>query len=247
MTKINKSDNNMNPVKKQRNFLKNIIYVVLLVSVVVLALFLGNEKLDFFKNMLFDQKKTIEVVADNKIIQDALEKNYTAGVEPPILRFSPEESAQSNVDYAEEEIEEINPYVTIIEGEGDSSESTKEIMLNHNLNEYRLYIANANKLIDKFKANKNYELELEILKRRQLPGRVESVISLLELYNQQLIENKINTDNIIKPFNSKILAQFVTIKKIPVGQKEQNDLKTNLDILTNYIFSSELQDSFLSK
>ena len=80
------------------------------------------------------------------------------------------------------------------------------------------------------------EIELEILKRRQLPARVESVISLLELYNQELIENKINTDNIIKPFNSKILAQFVTIKKIPVGQKEQNDLKTNLDILTNYIY-----------
>jgi hypothetical protein len=245
MTKTNKVDNNVSPVKKQRNFPRNIIYIALLVGVVVLLLV--NKKLDFINNMLFDQEKNIEVAVDNELIQKALEKNYSAGAEPPILRFTPEESAQSNVDYTEEEIEEINPYVTIIEGEGDSSESTKEIMLNYNLNEYRLFIANANKLIDKFKANKNYELELEIFKKRQLPARVESVISLLELYNQQLIENKINTDNIVKPFNSKILAQFVTIKKIPVGQKEQNNLKTNLDILTDYIFSSELQDSFLSK
>jgi hypothetical protein len=249
MNKTNNSDKNIAPVKKQRNFLKNLVCVTLLV--IFAAVLLGKERLASVKNMFFAQEKSAAIVADNELIQEALEESYSVGAEPPLLSFAPEEASETSDDYTEEDLEEINPYVTIIEEEADPSESTKLIMLNHNLNEYRLYIANANKLIDKFKADKSYELELQILKKRLMPGRVEAVVLLLEAYNQQLVKNQTITNNVVKPFDSKVLAQFLTIKKIPSeqqGQKSSKDeISKSLNILRDYIFSSELQGSFLSK
>jgi hypothetical protein len=248
MNKTNNSDKIIDPVKKKRNCLRNLIFATLLV--IFGAVLLGKERLGFIKDMLFTQEKNTEIVADNELVQEALEENYSAGAEPPLLSFAPEDS-ESNDDDNEEDLEEVNPYVTIIEEEADPSESTKIIMLNHNLNEYRLYITNANKLIDKFKADKSYELELQVLKKRLMPGRVEAVVSLLEAYNQQLVKNQTITNDVVKPFDSKVLAQFVTIKKIPSGQEDQKNLKDeiskSLNVLKDYIFSSELQDSFLSK
>jgi len=249
MNKTNNSDKIIDPVKKKRNCLRNLIFATLLV--IFGAVLLGKERLGFIKDMLFTQEKNTEIVADNELVQEALEENYSAGAEPTLLSFAPEELSESSDDDNEENLEEVNPYVTIIEEEADPSESTKIIMLNHNLNEYRLYITNANKLIDKFKADKSYELELQVLKKRLMPGRVEAVVSLLEAYNQQLVKNQTITNNVVKPFDSKVLAQFVTIKKIPSGQEDQKNLKDeiskSLNVLKDYIFSSELQDSFLSK
>lgn len=249
MTKKNNPEQNNSPIKKQQNFRRNLICITLLV--IFGAVLLGKERLGFIKDMIFTQEKSSEVIADNKFIQEALEENYSVGAEPPLVSFAPEEFSKTSDTDAEEELEEIDPYVIIIEEEGEPSDSTNSVMLKHNLNEYRLYIANANKLIDKFKADKSYELEMQILKKRQLPERVEAVVLLLEAYNQQLMNKQTITDEVIKPFDSKILAQFVTIKKIPSVQQDQKTQKEviskNINILKGYIFSSELQDSFLSK
>lgn len=247
MTEQTKSGEKQVLQKKESKIFRNFIFAIIVLFIA--GFFLVKQMRPDLIQKIYpqtslsgDTSASQKFTPDTKLIEDALQKTYSFGPEPPLLSFAPKEK--------EEEISEtIDPYEKIITFEKpDASLLNPE--LKSNLNEYRLYLANMNKLITKFEVDKRYDLELIKLKKQKVPLYIKEIISLLELYNKQLINN-ITINNEAEPLDSKILAKFVKIKKLPGHTEEQkNDkekMRENLSILADYIFSSEVQENFINK
>ncbi len=178
------------------------------------------------------------------------------------------ENTQNHSTSKEEDDSQEDPYVKIIDKEEKENyqyKKIKSIILSNNLREYRLYLANFSKLMAKFEADEIYGDELNNLKKYYIPTNLQKLLASLDMYNKKLIQNKncnqsqsknqnlVNND--IKLFGSNLLSQFVKIKKLETIEKKSSsfeektkkEIKMNLNNLFDYVFSSELQDSFLEK
>ena len=251
MTEQTKSEKKQVSHKKKSNFFRNSVFIITVLFIA--GIFLVKqirpdliEKIYPQAGSSGDTNVSQEFTPDSDLVKEALQEVYSFGPEPPLLSFSPEEEESEE----EEMVSEIiDPYEKIITFEKSNS-SLLNTRLKSNLNEYRLYLANINKLITKFEADKRYDLELQKLKKQKMPSYIEETVSLLEFYNKQLASN-MATDNEVKPFDSKILAKFVKIKKLSGCTGEQKnskeEIRESLDVLIDYIFSSDLQESFINR
>lgn len=238
------------PKSKIGKYLRNLIFILVLVAL-AWVLFQRSQMEPMEDSSVSELSVIVDeaeqAVPDNQLVEDALEDDYSVGTEPPLLRFAPKEVDEIESFIESEEELKVDPYTEIIENEDGILEETKSIIQNNNLKEYRLYLESVNKLTNKFYLDEEYGFELQILKGQQLPARVEEVILLLESYNKSLISQVVSED--MQFSDSKLLAQFLTIKKIPAAKQEQKifkeKIKGRLDILVDYIFSSELQNNFL--
>lgn len=112
--------------------------------------------------------------------------------------------------------------------------------------DYTLYLANAHKMILLFITNKNCSVELQIFNSMQHPKNIQEIVSLLNLYNDLL---KTHKEEKVELFDSKLLTQFIHVTKLPnVNQQDLYDLiKNKLNVLTKYIFSTELRKHFIAR
>jgi hypothetical protein len=79
---------------------------------------------------------------------------------------------------------------------------------------------------------------------------VKNTLLLLDDYNKILSNPEcVETDKFVKIFSSKLLSKFIKVTKISKASEDQKQLKEgiseNLPMLINYIYSSELQGSFI--
>lgn len=244
MSKQTKSDQEVKVKNKLNSRLKKFVLILLLGAIGVYVF----EQLQLEKDTTYqDPAKTIEESeqddlpdGDNQSVEDAVND------ESSLLSFAPKEKEDKEL--------LLDPYAKIIEEEsGDNEESAEASkqssqLEERQLREYRLYLANASRLISNFQSDKEYDFELHMLKQVQLPSHVDGVISLLEMYNKNLSSKDLESDA-TGPFDSKMFNQFITIKKRSSSWQDQQKLRekitARIDILTDYIFSAELQNIFL--
>lgn len=252
MTKKTKSDENKTQAKNGSNFLRNFIFIILLFFAGFMFIKLVKpELLDVFVTSrgISESNELVEESAleDSLTIAEVMQEEYSVGPEPPLLSFAPDEE-----ELVEEELELYDPYE---EQEDNRNELEKsrflgKTLLIKDLNSYRLFLENVSKLLTKFEADQDYTIELEKLEKVKLPANIEKIITQLKLYNKQTA-NDSSIISEIEPFDSKLLAKFIKIKKLPSSIKEQkqlrNKIREQLPLFTKYIYSSELQEIFMNK
>ena len=79
---------------------------------------------------------------------------------------------------------------------------------------------------------------------------IKNTLLLLDDYNKMLSNPECEcTDKFVEIFSSKLMSKFIKVTKISKTKEEQKQLKDgineNLPVLINYIYSSELQGSFI--
>ena len=237
-----------------------------------LKLFLLITLLSIFSAYLILQANPtlLEYIYPSKTVNvkpGSVDDSYSVGPEPPLYPSEDEEVAKDDKDEAidveqdtptevkvhiepeEDVVEElVNPYIEIIDVEAKAFDNSA---LKAKFNDYRIFISNANKLIEKYKSNQNFATELNIFKDPIHPTHINETIKLLESYNTLLGKKSNNSENQVKPdsFLKRLFARFIKIKKIEPDDEELLKAKANiderLDTFTDYIYSQKLQDSLV--
>ena len=251
MTEKIKSKEKKNSPQSNRNFSRNFALTLGFILVAIIFLVKYNPQLldGFFK------QKSLPVDKD----KSASEESYSVGPEPPLLSFSPEGSEVVLDDEDREteedvELEEQHPYEIEVERDefvkqnADSSE--KQAKLVSVLNNYRLFLANADELLAKFRQDKVFYNELKIFNSSSHPERIKNTLFLLEDYNKMLSNMEcVANDKFVKIFSSKPWNKFIKITKICKASEERKQLKDEINkdlaVFINYIYSLELQESFI--
>ena len=256
MTGKIKSEENKNAKKANSNFLRNFVLILGLIVAIIVVLIKYKPQLfdSFFKEKSSPAEQIL--LQNNNLDKTALEESYSPGPEAPLPSFAPDESElDKDLEVAGGiEPEAKHPYEIEVEKDElakkniDSSE--KQIQLIGELNNYRLFLANAQRLITKFREDQIFYNELRFFNSITHPNMVKNTLLLLDDYNKILSNPEcVETDKFVKIFSSKLLSKFVKVTKISKASEDQKQLKDgiseNLPVLINYIYSSELQGSFI--
>ena len=257
MTVKTESEEDNAPKKKKGGFLSKFILITIL-------FILGVAMLIRQKPELFAEAKQIAIgnkdaasegraEPDNSLVDEALKGGFSVGAEPPLVSFAPEEQVE---DVVEESTEPKltptpkDPYVKIVEKEGATEAAIRKNVAKE-LDEYRLYLANANKLIANFRDSNLYEIELKKLKAHKLPDHIKKIVDLLDEYSTYASEEKSLETTQVKPFDSDLLSKFIKIKKVPLQNEQQaalkQDIEMRLKVFTEYLYSDDLQNSFVNR
>jgi hypothetical protein len=258
MTEKIKSKEKKSYPPSNRNFARNFALILGFILIAIVFLLKYNPQLldGFFKQKSLPVTQPVEQIDKDK---SASEESYSVGPEPPLLSFAPEgsEVILDDEDSAtEEDVEsqEQHPYEIEVErdefAEQNADSSEKQAKLVSVLNNYRLFLANADELIAKFRQDKVFYNELIVFNSSTHPERIKNILFLLEDYNKMLSNMEcVATDKFVKFFSSKPWNKFIKITKICKGSEDRKQLKDeinkNLDVFINYIYSLELQESFI--
>ncbi|MDC0865266.1 hypothetical protein OAP56_04900, partial [Rickettsiaceae bacterium] len=214
------------------------IFIIILLFLVGFAVTIQKNP-HLFKNTSGQNAQAVEKVKEESSLQQSTEQNI--------------ESEDDDGEVGEDNTENDNNISEVEDKEVPAPEvSIKSTSQNHtrsNFTEYRLYLANAHKLISKFKSGKNYATELDVLKKQTFPAHIDEIISMLEQYNKVLTDSSsIKAD--IKPLNSSVLAKFVkmtrTSEDVYKEHKLKDEIMKRLTIFMDYMFSSDLQENFIN-
>lgn len=114
----------------------------------------------------------------------------------------------------------------------------------HNIGVYRRYLRIFNQLLLNFLQDKIYTDQINQIKMQAIPKDIKPIFDMLEDYNQNYLAKVDNTRQTVW-----FLDKIIKIEKNPPNNKEKILIKTNiiknLDSLTEFIYSKELQDLFI--
>lgn len=161
-----------------------------------------------------------------------------------IINFAPKDEAEK---FPADDSNDLNPYEASEEAQNQEPEVTSETLAN-NLNDYRIFLANMNDMMTKFSKDVDYSDNLAIITQIDFPPKIKDIIEMLEAYNKMIEAEKAKSEQVLL-FNSNIFEKFLKITKESPSHGEMKELKIkiekNLDLLNDYIFSSDLQEMFL--
>lgn len=148
-----------------------------------------------------------------------------------------------------------NPYNKII-SKPDHDLQHDYSFIKSKLNDYRIFLANSNRMLEKYRAEQDFANELTFFQKYPHPESVNEIIEVFEQYlylkielaeQNQIIEDEDSVN--FSTFLEKFLKKFIHIKKIPKQQQEIAKLRAliakKLPILINYLYAEELQDSLI--
>lgn len=148
-----------------------------------------------------------------------------------------------------EEIEHLNPYELEL-GRVEYIPTVQKHIVLKNATQYRKFLWNAHKMIEKFNKDKVFDEEIRILKMRVLP---EEIAEILEKFVQY---NNLMKDKDLKPykqvdFGNEFFDRFLKIKKFNDEYKSVSQLKeeisSEISVFYKYLYSDRLQDEFFGK
>ncbi len=254
-----KPTENKNTKRANSNSLRIFALILGLVIAVIVVLVKYNPQLfdSFFKEKSSPAEQIL--VQDSSLDKAAPEESYFPGPEVPLLSFSPDENEldreNGDLTVAEnKEPEARHPYEIEVEkdelAEKNIDSSEKQLRLISGLNNYRLFLANAERLMTKFRQDQLFYNELRFFNSITHPNMIKNTLLLLDDYNKMLSNPECEcTDKFVEIFSSKLMSKFIKVTKISKTKEEQKQLKDgineNLPVLINYIYSSELQGSFI--
>jgi hypothetical protein len=177
--------------------------------------------------------------------QNINENSLKNGQELP--RFAPD-SDEEDSDVSGDN-DDLSPYDKYTEGTlTDKSQEIASANLINDLNDYRIYLANVNELLQKFYKDQQYSENLDIIMRVELPKEFEEVMMLCKRYDSILAQNAPSYEQVLL-FNTDIFSKFLKIRKETASYKERKELKAKIenkiDSFIEYAFSVDLQQEFL--
>ena len=259
----NKNTNRANTNRANSNSLRIFALILGLVIAVIIVLVKYNPQLfdSFFKEKVSPAEQIL--VQDSGLDKIAPAESYLTGPEVPLLSFSPDEKElDKELDTENEDLviaenmepEARHPYEIEVEkdelAEKNIDSSEKQIRLISGLNNYRLFLANAERLMTKFRQDQLFYNELRFFNSITHPNMIKNTLLLLDDYNKMLSNPECEcTDKFVEIFSSKLMSKFIKVTKISKTKEDQKQLKDgineNLPVLINYIYSPELQGSFI--
>jgi hypothetical protein len=240
---MTKKDNNdeIEDSKNQKGFFGKILVIILLI-VVAIYLFYQNKNEQISDDQKLSDTKSEQNSQDSK--NDVVDDAYVFGPEPPIISFGP------TIAEIEEHVAEVkNPYEAELESkeplEVKSSMAKEPVMVacGYDVKQYEDYLTNANLLLAKYIAGKNYKAELETMLQNKFPQEFDEVLIALSQYSN--LEN--NSSNEITLFNSKLFSKFIKITKEERSAQKaelQEKIKYRIGDLMDYISSKKMQKQF---
>ena len=232
-------DKTKNHLHKKSHFFRNFVIIVAL-SLIIYLLFALQSKYHLFETRSKEDNE-IDFISDRAIEESYKNTEYTPTT-AVVKHENSIEKGEASLD--NNNLAKSNEEVAI-------PATSRNHDIRNTFNSYRLYLANANKLVGKFRSDKNYSAELYLLKKQTFPSHIERIISMLEQYNSILTDSLPYQKTDIELFNSKIFAKFIKITKIPnhiYGERRlKNNIMNSLDIFTDYLFSSDLQENFINQ
>lgn len=191
------------------------------------------------------QIKETDQSQDTEPKNNSLEQDNKLGVKVELSNFAPLDS--------EDDVEEvdlaISPYEIEINGAEYSPTVPKHIMVK-NATQYREYLINAQKMLQKFENNEPYDDEIRFLKMRVIPEEIAEILEKFTEYND-LLKNKD-----LKPYKEidwgiKFFDKFLKIKQVNDDYKQVDDLKnqikTEIPMFNKFLYSDRLQVEFFGK
>ncbi len=262
MTGKIKSEEKQSPKKTNSNFLRNFALMLGLIVAAIVVLVKYNPQLfdSFLKEKSSSTEHTLE--QNNKLDKTNSQESYSVGPEPPLLSFSPDEG-ETDIDDIDDgdlekeedmEPETQHPYEIEIENdelaEQNINSSEQQVQFISEINNYRLFLANADRLVTKFRQDEALYNELGVFNSITHPNRIKNILLLLEDYNQMLSNPECEaSDKFVDIFSSKPLNKFIKVTKVSKSSEAQKQLKDRINellpVLINYIYSPELQESFI--
>lgn len=113
---------------------------------------------------------------------------------------------------------------------------------------YREFLFNTNQLIVKFLTDQPFTSYLNEVEIIEMPKNIYKIINNMQKLDQ-LKQQISNNDSISSSSFSKILHNFVKIKKIPKESAEieslRQNIRQNLSFLIEFFYSQEVQNSFI--
>jgi len=255
--KIKSEEKRSSPKKNNNNFIRNFALTLGLILAAIIFLVKYNPELldSFLKGKSSPVKQPVEQIDKDK---SAPEESYSVGPKPPLLSFAPESELDSDDEDLEIE-EDVEPEAQhpyeieiekdeLVEQGADSPENRARLV--SELNNYRLFLANADELVAKFKQDKVFYNELKVFNSIAHPDMIKNTLFLLEDYNKMLSNPECETtDKFVEIFSSKPWNKFIKVTKISKASEDQKQLKdgisANLAVFINYIYSAQLQESFI--
>lgn len=247
---MSKEKNHISRIDESKNKLDNsskAFIVFMVVAILAISIIFATNSLE--TSIPAPDHKQAKV-QDDAIISDTNkpeENTYEVGPQAPVKHFS-----EDYVTEDDEELDDLNPYEAGIEIEEYNSLSQaipKQNMLK-NAAAYRVFLANADKLINKYKKNEPYSEEMGRLSRQIMPTKISKVVSDLQDYNKLIS----NPD--LKPYKDVNLG-FEFLNNLFLIKRENEEyiavielrekIDAELSILTDYVYSEELMNVFFNK
>ena len=227
---IKKDKDNLNKQKKNKRGLK-LSYFIFIVLFIILAVIYFLRSLEEKSLYNFDFP-----FFSNKNMQ--IENNL--------------EEQEDNLSYEEDFDDPLGDNLYEVEIIcNDCFECTNSDELAKKLDQYRIFLANADSMISKFRNNENYALELENFTAMEHPKEIKNILDMLKIYNDQLMQEQSSTQEIILFPNNHFLSKLIKITKISTENNKNLEMKKHilekLIIFSNYVHATDLQNKFLNR
>lgn len=163
-----------------------------------------------------------------------------------ITSFAPKE------DKDEEDIDKLSPYEAFVEV--DQHRDISPAMPKQNffvrVGEYRLYLANSQKLVKKFEEGNDFGAEIRYVKKVILPKNIRDIVANLDKYNQLLEKGTIEKYTEVSILGG-IFSRFIKIRKENPEYKElkllRTEIKNQITIFDDYLYSDEFMKQFIEQ
>lgn len=163
-----------------------------------------------------------------------------------LLKFAPENDEDDD-QYKEDD--DLNPY----DKEGNSEKDSigdlimAENLIN-NLNDYRIYLANANEMIMKLAKNMSYSENLAIIMQVEMPPEIDEIAKMCAAYDEMLSTGKPLFEK-VDVFSHRLFDRFLKVNRETEEYKKMQELKAKIEakieLFARYVFSPEVQGMFL--
>ncbi len=232
--------------KKNNNGAKLVLFIICII--LVAGYFSLNDLIDLQKLFVNDnieesQPKNIDIVKEDNIekapSEDNLENHTLVGIET----FAPVEAIER---FPQNIVEDLSPYNGTEFIDANNWLNHEDLM--KKIDNYRIFLANANELMHKFSEDIEYSKNLIAFLDFDFPKEVQEIIFMLQEYNKMLQNCGAKTEKVFI-FNTDIFDKFLKIDKVTDQAKKMLALKKEIEdkktIFDGYIFSSTVQESFL--
>jgi hypothetical protein len=272
---------NINEETKSKINSKNLLIKLFLLVILLFIFgvyFIVQKKRENIEASFSEEVKKSDRIEEKTLVEEALD--YSTGPKPPANLFksdvvrekqekdqigenntkagiseekSPKDIEQGK-DSKEPKVEELlspDPYEKVMKEE---SEAFNRSRLKNKFNNYRVFLSNANRLVEKYKSKKLLSIELVIFKDHIHPTYINEIVKLFELYDSLLKKNisAKTIENKKDKLQNEFWQRFVKIKKLDQSSEDQEllavrqEIDERLSTFVDYVYSQNLQDSLVN-
>lgn len=152
-------------------------------------------------------------------------------------------------DGGDDQEEMLNPYEIEI-GKIEYAPTIQKHIVLKNATQYRMFLINARKMIEKFEKGEVYDNELRTFQMRVVPEEINEIIEKFSAYNEMLKDEKLRPYKKID-LGYKFFDRFLKIKEVnkdyEIVNELEKEIRAELSVFNKFLHSDRLQAEFFGK